>query len=127
MLAAVPQQAEGGRVLRYLLLTAQARNFHQQHGVGRRGSHIHHVRSDLAPSPRMLSIKLYGLLQHGENRSSRGGEQVSAAEGTELGLTLLVLQGVHGLLILILEHLDKAVWHDFATPIFTHLSHDNVV
>ena len=35
---------------------------------------------------------------------------------TELRLTLLVLQCVHGLLILILEHFDKAVWHDFATP-----------
>lgn len=46
---------------------------------------------------------------------------------TEHRLTLLVLQGVHGLLILILEHLDKAVWHDLATPIFTDLSHDNVI
>lgn len=46
---------------------------------------------------------------------------------TELRLTLLVLQCVHGLLILILEHFDKAVWHDFATPIFTHLSHNNVI
>lgn len=46
---------------------------------------------------------------------------------TEHRLTLLVLQGVHGLLILILEHLDKAVWHDLATPILTDLSHDNVI
>lgn len=53
--------------------------------------------------------------------------RTSAAEGVELRLTLLVLQGVHGFLVLILKHLDKAVWHDFAMPIFTHLSHDNVI
>lgn len=42
-------------------------------------------------------------------------------------LTLLVLQGVQELLILGLEHHDKAVGHDFASPIFTHLAHNNVV
>lgn len=42
-------------------------------------------------------------------------------------LTLLVFQGIQELLVLGLEHHDKAVWHDFASPIFTHLAHNNVI
>lgn len=61
-----------------------------------------------------------------ENISLSGDEQVQLTRQSS-GLTLLVLQGVHGLLVFILEHLDKAVWHDFATSIFTHLSHNNVI
>lgn len=38
-----------------------------------------------------------------------------------------MFQGIQELLILCLEHHDKAVWHDFAFPIFTHLAHNDVI
>lgn len=40
------------------------------------GAHPHHVRSNLAPSLRMLSVKPYGPFLCGEKRSFRGDEQV---------------------------------------------------
>ena len=42
-------------------------------------------------------------------------------------LAALVFQGVKELLVLGLEHHDKAVWHDFGLPVFTHLAHNNVI
>lgn len=66
-----------------------------------------------------------GLLSAGRTDLSEAMNKGSRVTG--LRLTLLVLQGVHGFLVLILEHLDKTVWHDFATPIIAHLSHDNVI
>lgn len=72
MLAAVLHQATGGRCLRERLLTAQAR-FHQPYWSG---AHPHHVRSNLAPSLRMLSVKPYGPFPCWEKRSFRGDEQV---------------------------------------------------
>ena len=45
----------------------------------------------------------------------------------DIVLTLLVLQGVQELLILGLEHHDKAVGHDLASAIFTHLTHNYVI